>query len=98
MNKLFYFLKLNPPRASFGTDMTADEREIMTEHIAYWLPYLNDGTILVQGPVFDPNGIYGIAVAVVDTKEQLDHLIANDPANGLNTYEIYPMSAATKQA
>jgi len=98
MNKLYFFLKLNPPRATFGTDMTFDERIIMEQHIAYWLPYVNDGTIIVQGPVFDPKGIYGIAVAAVDSREYLDHLIANDPANGMNTYEVYQMSAALKQA
>jgi len=97
MNKLFFFLKLNPPRNSFGNDMTSEERSIMEQHIEYWLPYLNDGTIIVQGPVFDPKGMYGIAVAVVDSREQLDDLLARDPANGLNTYEVYPMSAALKQ-
>jgi len=97
MNKRYFFLKLNPPRPSFGTDMTMDERIVMEEHIAYWLPYVNDGTIIVQGPVFDPKGIYGIAVAAVDSIETLEHLIANDPANGLNSYEVYPMSAALKQ-
>jgi hypothetical protein len=97
MDKKYFFLKLNPPRATFGTDMTLEERFIMEQHIAYWLPYLNDGTILVLGPVFDPKGIFGIAVAAVDSEETLHHLIAADPANGLNSYEVYPMSAALKQ-
>lgn len=97
MNKRYFFLKLSPPRASFGHDMTMEERLIMEQHIAYWLPYVNDGTIVVQGPVFDPKGMYGIAVAAVDNEEILNRLIENDPANGLNSYEVYPMSAALKQ-
>lgn len=97
MKKQYFFLKLNPPRATFGTDMTYDERIIMEQHIAYWLPYVNDGTIVVQGPVFDPAGMYGIAVAAVDSKEYLDHLIAHDPANSISSYEVYAMSAAVKQ-
>jgi uncharacterized protein YciI len=96
MDKKYFFLKLNPPRASFGTDMTMEERFIMQQHIAYWLPYVDEGTIVVQGPVFDPNGMYGIAVAAVDSQETLEHLIANDPANGMSSYEFYPMSAAVK--
>ena len=92
-----YFLKLNPPRASFTIDMTGDERNIMQQHIAYWAPYVQDGTVIVLGPVMDPKGGYGIAVLAVDDEEQLNNLIAADPANGLNNYEVYPMRAVTKQ-
>lgn len=97
-DKLHYFLKLNPPRASFTTDMTAEERAIMQQHVAYWMPYVQDGTVIVLGPVMDPKGGYGVAVISVDSKEQLDTMIAKDPANGLNSYEVYPMRAVTKQA
>jgi len=48
------------------------------------------------GPVFDPAGVYGIAVVEVDNEEQLNEMISNDPANGLNSYEIYPMRAVSK--
>jgi uncharacterized protein YciI len=95
-DKLNYFLKLNPPRASFTTDMTAEERAIMQQHVAYWMPYVQDGTVIVLGPVMDPKGGYGVAVVSVDSKEQLDMLIAKDPANDLNSYEVYPMRAVTK--
>jgi hypothetical protein len=44
----------------------------------------------------DPKGGYGIAVVGVENEEQLSQLIANDPANGLNSYEVYPMRAVTK--
>jgi len=78
-------------------DMTADEKIIMQKHVAYWDPFVNDGTVIVLGPVIDPKGGYGIAVIRVDSEDQLNQLIANDPANGLNSYEIYPMQAKTKQ-
>jgi len=45
----------------------------------------------------DPKGGYGIAIVAVESKERLDQLIADDPANGLNSYEVYPMRAVTKQ-
>lgn len=78
-------------------DMTDTEKAIMQKHIAYWAPYVQDGTVLVLGPVADPKGGYGIAIIRVDSDEQLKQLIANDPANGMNTYEFHPMArAATK--
>jgi hypothetical protein len=96
-DKKSFFLKLNPPRASFTMDMTDAERSIMQKHVAYWAPYVQDGTVVVLGPVMDPKGGYGIAVLTVDNEEQLKTLIDNDPANGLNQYECYPMRAVTKQ-
>ena len=94
-NKKAFFLKLIPPRVSLMFDMNDDERAIMQSHVAYWAPYINDGTVVVLGPVMDPKGGYGIAVIRVDTDEQLAELIAHDPANGLNSYEFYPMRAVT---
>jgi uncharacterized protein YciI len=94
--KKSYFLKLNPPRTGFMSDMTEDERIIMQKHVAYWAQYVDDGTVIVLGPVFDPKGGYGIAVIRVDNEEQLKELTDKDPANGLNSYEIYPMRAVTK--
>jgi uncharacterized protein len=92
-----FFLKLNPLRSTFMSDMTDDEKMIMQKHVAYWAPYIDDGTVIVLGPVFDPKGGYGIAVIQVDTDEQLKELTDNDPGNGLNHYEIYPMKAVTRQ-
>ena len=95
--KKHFFLKLNPPRSSFTMDMSEEERNVMIKHVTYWAPYVNDGTVIVLGPVMDPKGGYGIAVVAVENEEQLNNLIANDPANGLNSYEVYPMRAVTKQ-
>ena len=77
--------------------MTDGERIIMQRHTEYWKPYVNNGTIIVLGPVMDPKGGYGIAKAAVDNEHQINELINNDPANGLGSYEIYPMRAVTKQ-
>ena len=91
-----YFLKLNPPRASFTLDMTAGERAIMQAHVQYWMPFVQDGTVLVLGPVADPKGGYGIAIIGVPEKSRLDELVTADPANGLCSYDIHPMRAVTK--
>ena len=93
--KMNFFLKLNPPRPSFVADMLDEERATMEQHVNYWIPYVNDGTAIVLGPVLDPNGAYGVAVVAVDSEEQLHRIIARDPANGLNSYEIFPMKAMT---
>jgi uncharacterized protein len=91
-----FFLKLNPPRSSFTLDMTAEERGIMLQHVQYWTPYVNDGTVIVLGPVADPEGGYGIAVIGVPDEGTLNELIEKDPANGLCSYEVHPMRAVTK--
>ena len=96
MTKLHFFLKLNPPRASFTIDMTDEEKLVMQHHVNYWKTYVDNGTVLVLGPVFDPKGGFGIAIIGVDNETQLETLVVNDPANGLNHYEIYPMRATSK--
>jgi len=96
-DKKHFFLKLNPPRASFTLDMTDAERATMMQHVAYWKQYIDDGTVIVLGPVADPKGGYGMAVVAVDSEAYLNELISKDPANGLNSYEVFPMRAVTKQ-
>jgi hypothetical protein len=96
-DKKHFFLKLVPPRSSFTLDMTAEERGIMQQHVMYWKPMINDGTVIVLGPVADPKGGYGMAVLALEDDSLLKTLMENDPANGLCSYEFYPMIAVTKQ-
>ncbi|XZF13943.1 YciI family protein [Chitinophagaceae bacterium MMS25-I14] len=91
-----YMLKLVPCRPDFAQTMTPEEQNIMQQHIAYWKPYLEQGTMIVFGPVFDPAGTFGLGVVAVDSEEELNTLIGNDPASKINTYEKYPMRAVTK--
>jgi len=77
--------------------MSEEERGIMIKQIAYWAPYVDDGTVIVLGPVMDPKGGYGIAVVSVESEEELNQIIDSDPANGLNSYEVHPMRVVTKQ-
>jgi uncharacterized protein YciI len=94
--KQHFFLKLNPPRQTFVMDMSEEERNTMQKHVAYWNGLLNDRIAIVFGPVFDPKGGYGAGVVAVDDEAHLQQLIANDPANGLNKYEFWPMRAVYK--
>jgi len=96
--KQYFFVRLNPPRSTFATDMSEEERDIMKQHAAYWMPHLDDGSLIVFGPVMDPNGVFGVAVLAVDTEEQLQDLVNNDPAMALGTVDVYPMRAVTKHS
>ena len=77
-------------------DMTNEERIIMQNHVEYWKPFVADGTVIVLGPVRDPAGGYGVAVVAVDDERMVHELIAKDPGNGLNKYDVFPMMAVYK--
>ncbi len=62
MDKKQFFLKLIPPRTTFTEDMTDEERSIMNKHIEYWKEKMDNGMVIVFGPVFDPKGGYGMGV------------------------------------
>lgn len=96
--KQYYFLKLNPPRPTFMQDMTAEEREVMGRHLAYLNEQMAKGVVQVFGPVLDPKGPFGVAIIGVETEAERDALIANDPANGINRYEFFPMKAVLPSA
>ena len=91
-----YFLKLIPPQPTFMIDMSEDEKEIMMNHVGYWNKLLEDNIAIVFGPVLDSKGAYGVGVVNVETEEQLLKVMGDDPANGLNKFEFYPMRAVHK--
>src|SRR5882762_9485870 len=95
MQKIHYALYLNPPRLTFFQDMTDDERKIMQQHIAYWNDSMSKGKVLAFGPVLDPQGGYGLGIVEVENEQQMQDMIANDSANGVNQYEYYLMKAVT---
>jgi uncharacterized protein YciI len=86
--------RLLPPRPTFALDMDDAERAVMGEHSAYWRGLMAEGHVVGFGPVNDPNGPYGIAIAIADDLAQAEALGADDPAvrSGLGlTVEIAPM-------
>jgi len=93
MEKKFFVLYLLPPRPDFALTMSDEERSIMMKHVQYWTDLMNKGQVVVFGPIMDPKEIYGLGVVKVDSDDQLKSLIDNDPANGLNRYEFFPMRA-----
>ena len=88
-----YFLKLIPNRPTFAQDMTDEEKAVMHQHVAYWGALMNEGNVVVYGPVMDPAGVYGMGVVEAENEEQLKRFLNNDPAATINQYEYYPMRA-----
>ena len=77
-------------------DMTADERNIMLEHVEYWKQQMEKGIAIAFGPVLDPKGVYGVGIIRVDDDTAAKVFAGNDPAvsSGLNSFEIYFMPNA----
>ena len=92
-----FLFRLIPPRTTFGSDMTAEERETMMLHVSYWTSLAQQGKALAFGPVDDPDGPYGIGIVLVaDDLEEAEALRDADPAvrspHGFRTV-IAPMPA-----
>jgi hypothetical protein len=73
--------------------MTAEEREIMTQHAACCTKLMHQGDVVVFGPLMDLAPVYGIGVAEAEDEVELRSLLDIDPAAPLNRYEVLPMRA-----
>jgi len=91
--KSHFFVKLIPPRPTFNLDITAEEAAIMQSHSAYWAGLAKQGSVLVYGPVLDPDGVYGMGVVSAESAEEAQRLMAGDPAASLMTFRVSPMRA-----
>jgi uncharacterized protein len=65
----------------------------MQQHVAYWMELMKQGKVHVFGPVFDPNGAYGMGVVEMGSEDEVNRFVAGDPASKINRYEVYPMRA-----
>jgi hypothetical protein len=89
-----YLLKLWPPRPDFMPTMSDAERNLMRMHIEYWSGLLAQGMVVAFGPVADPKGTYGVALAHLDDGVGPEAITGEDPvmvAKAGFRYEIYPM-------
>jgi uncharacterized protein len=91
--KTYYALKLIPRRPDFISSMTEQERGIMGEHLVYWKEYMERGMVAAFGPVMDPAGVYGLGIVGVESEEELQAFMKNDPAAAINNYEFHLMLA-----
>ena len=90
---MHFFYKLVPPRPDFHLTMNETERQAMNEHKDYWAGLIEQRKVIVYGPVFDPNGAYGMAVLDVENDEEATSLKNNDPAvsSGICTANLFQM-------
>ncbi|RIX52142.1 hypothetical protein D3P08_14315 [Paenibacillus nanensis] len=94
--KMHFMLWSTPARATFRQDMTEEERNIMTQHVAYWTDKQTQGIALVFGPVLkNPAAPNGLGIVEAENEAQVSKWIAEDPAviGGVMTTEFYPMLA-----
>jgi|SRR5689334_263501 uncharacterized protein YciI len=91
-----FLMKLLPARKDFATTMTEAEVAIMKSHAAYWMKFVDAGSCVTFGPVYDPAGIWGLGIVEAGDEEAARRLGAADPAviAGIGSYEILPMRVA----
>jgi uncharacterized protein len=93
MPRQYFYIRLIPPRPTFAGDMSADERALMQQHVAYFRGLFDQGKVLIFGPVLDPTDNFGMGVLEVDDLAEAERLLAQDPTvlAGLNRFRISPM-------
>lgn len=94
-----YFVKLIPPRATFPLDMTADERALMQQHVAYFGQLFDAGKVLIYGPVMATDAAYGMGILDVADEAEALSIMESDPSVKamLNRYELAPMRVGGAQ-
>ncbi len=93
MSAQYFLLQLLPCRSDFAYTMSAEERQIMQQHVVYWKQKMNEGKVIVFGPVLHPQAPYGLGIVKVADEEEVKLFIKEDPASQLNQYEYFPMNA-----
>jgi hypothetical protein len=90
-----FVLRLIAPRANFAQTITDAEREIMGRHAAHWKPYLDNGEMVVFGPILTDVDSYGLAVVEAEDEQVLREFAANDPVvtTGTAAFELGRMAA-----
>ena len=90
---MHFFYKLIAPRPDFHLTMDVKEETAMKSHMAYWAALFEKKKVIVYGPVFDPDAVYGMAIIEVDSEEEADLIKNNDPAvaSGVCTATVFPM-------
>ncbi|MBV8982604.1 MAG: hypothetical protein JO086_17025 [Acidimicrobiia bacterium] len=83
-----FVFRLKAPRPTFALDMTAEEREVMGRHAAYWQPLVENGRMVVFGPVLDSTGSWGLGVVEADDEDEIRAFAEGDPVVTTGTAEI----------
>jgi uncharacterized protein YciI len=96
-----FFCKVIAPRPTFPFDMNESEKALMGQHAEYWTKMLNEGVVVVFGPVMDPKGPFGMGVMDAADETEVTRRTDADPVMRANLgfrVEISPMRAITRTA
>jgi uncharacterized protein YciI len=79
-------------------DGIEDEREMLEAHWAYLRRLHDDGKLVVAGPSWTGDDPFGIGVFDLREREEVEALLADDPAitSGAMHAEIRPMRIITR--
>jgi len=83
-----FVFRLQAPRPTFALDLTEEERQVMGRHAAHWQPYLDDGSMIVFGPILDETGSFGLGVVETENEQALRRHAAADPAVTTGTAKV----------
>lgn len=75
----YFFCKLIGPRPTFPFDMNEAEATAMAAHSAYWQEQAGKGVAIAVGPVFDPKGPFGVAIAEAADDTAMRAVLDADP-------------------
>src|ERR1700722_9205587 len=100
MAKQYFYIRLIPPRPTFASDMSANERALMQQHVIYFRGLFDQGKVLIFGPVLDPTDKFGMGVLEVDDLAEAERLRAQDlkVETALNHFRIDPMFVGAARA
>jgi hypothetical protein len=90
----YFYYRLNAPRPTFAQDMTPEEAQLMGVHAAYWRFLMEQGKVIVVGPVLDPKESFGVGIVQLPDGADPTPIGLNDPAITANrgfSFEIHPM-------
>lgn len=74
-----FVFRLIAPRPDFAMTLSDEEREVMGRHAAHWQPFVEEGRMVVFGPVLDATGSWGLGVVEADDEAEVRAHAEADP-------------------
>jgi uncharacterized protein len=93
-----FLVFLRPARAEMPFEPTEEESRVVGEHYDYLVSLRDQGKLVVAGPSIVPGDTIGIGVLTVDERDEVEAIVAADPAvsSGVMTAEIRPLRIAVR--
>lgn len=75
----YFLMKLIPPRPTFPADASPEELTAMSAHGAFIRDLIKNGSAHAAGPVMDPSGTWGFALAEAGDIDAARAMFDRDP-------------------